>query len=99
MERYLKVFSLTMSALVMPKTYSAASLISKVTTNTSSVIPTFPPTSMAKAPLVEIRPDLNMLTTMKVNADELCVMAPENIPQAHPENLFPVHRFAIMRSR
>ena len=90
--RYLDARSLIMTAPAAPRTYSETSSMSKVTTNTSSVTPTFPPRMMAKAPLVEMSPALNTLTTMKVRADMLWVMAAAAVPQANPASRFPVHR-------
>ena len=54
---------------------------------------------IAKPPLVEMSPDLRMLTTMKVSAGTLCVTAPATVPQAKAPNRFSVHRFATIRRR
>ena len=96
---YLDALSLTITALAIPRTYSATSLMSKVTTNTSSVMPTFPPRMTAKLPLVEMSPDLRILTTMKVRADMLWVMTAATVPQANAAIWLPVHRLAITRIR
>ena len=99
MGRYFDALSLIMTALAIPKTYSEINLMSKVTTNTNSATPRFPPSRMANAPRVETKLDLNILTTMKVSTAVLCVTAPAIVPQANAVNRLPVHRFATTRRR
>ena len=81
---YLDSRSLIMATPATPRTHIEISSMSNVTTSTSSVTPMLPPIRTMRAPRVEIRPDLSMLTRMKVSAVEFWVTVPASAPHENP---------------